>query len=249
MDGTLTPSKAAMSGRMGRFLRLLLKEKKVAVIGGGKYELFRWQFVNRIKFHGKELTNLFLFPTSSTSFYRYARGGWKKVYAHTLSAADKNKILNAFRQVFLSFGYKHPKKTYGKVIEDRGTQITFSALGQEAVSALGAQRGVRLKEEWHRKYNRLRLNMAKLLQKKLPKFKVRIGGLTSIDVTQKGIDKAYGIRQIEKHLRIPKRDMLFVGDAIFPGGNDYAVVRAGVDYIKVRGPADTEKVVVFLIGK
>jgi hypothetical protein len=240
MDGTLTPSKAPMTASMGALLRRLLREKKVAVIGGGKYELFKWQFVNRIKFRGKELKNLFLFPTSSTAFYKYDRGRWRNVYSRALSSAEKKKIKRAFLSVFRKLGYEHPKKTYGAVIEDRGTQITFSALGQRAP--------IPLKEAWNKKYNQMRLRMARLLQKKLRRFNVRVGGLTSIDVTEKGIDKAYGIRQIEKHLRVPRREMLFVGDAIFPGGNDYAVVRTGVDYLKVGGPEEARKVIRFLIS-
>jgi len=240
MDGTLTPSKAPMTPSVGALLRRLLREKKVAVIGGGKYELFRWQFVNRIKFRGGELKNLFLFPTSSTAFYRYDKGHWRNVYSHTLSRAEKKKILAAFEHVFQELNYVHPQKTYGHPpIEDRGTQITFSALGQKTP--------IPLKKAWNKKYNRLRLRMARLLQEKLPQFKVRVGGLTSIDVTEKGIDKAYGIRQIEKHLHVPRREMLFVGDAIFPGGNDYAVVRTGVDYIKVTGPGECKRVIGFLL--
>jgi len=68
---------------------------------------------------------------------------------------------------------------------------------------------------------------------------VRTGGLTAIDVTQKGIDKAYGVRQIEKVLKIPIKDMVFIGDALYPGGNDAAAKKTGVQTIAVKGPADT----------
>lgn len=238
MDGTLTPSKAPVRSDMVRVLSGLLRNKMVAVIGGGRYEQFRWQFVEKAKFKKELLKKLFLFPTSSTAFYRY-RGGWKKVYAHELPAQTKKKIFHMFAAVFKDIGYKHPQKIYGQIIEDRGTQVTFSAAGQKAP--------IKVKEEWKKKNDRLRLRMAKLLAKKLPDLEVRVGGLTSIDVTRKGIDKAYGIRQIEKVLKIKIKDMLFIGDAIFPGGNDYAVVRAGVDYVKVRGPEDTKRVIKFLL--
>lgn len=254
MDGTLTPSKSPMKKDMVRLLAKLLEKIPVAVIGGGRYEQFRRQFVGKARFKKKLLKKLFLFPTSSTAFYRWRNGstkltagGWKKVYAYELSRDVKKKIFKAFREVFGETGYKRPDKVYGKVIENRGTQITFSAVGQGVVDVLGAKRGVRIKEDWKKKNNKLRLRMAKLLAKKLPDLEVRVGGLTSIDVTKKGIDKAYGIRQIEKVLRVKIKDMLFVGDAIFPGGNDYAVVRTGVDYILVSGPAETKKFIQFLI--
>jgi phosphomannomutase len=44
---------------------------------------------------------------------------------------------------------------------------------------------------------------------------------------------------MEKYLGVPLADMLFIGDAIFPGGNDYAAVEVGIDYEKTTGPEMT----------
>lgn len=239
LDGTLTESKAKMDREMASLLRALLLRKKVAVIGGGRYEQFRAQFVEQMRAPTPLLRGLFLFPTSSTSFYRYRRG-WRKVYAHDLPPRTKKDIYAAFENVFGRIGYAHPGRVYGEIIEDRGTQITFSALGQRAP--------VREKKLWNKKYNAARLKMRNMLQRLLASLEVRTGGLTSIDVTRRGIDKAYGIRQIERQLHIPRRDMVFVGDAIYPGGNDYAVVKAGVDYMKVSGPGETKKFIRNLLG-
>ncbi len=239
MDGTLTPSKGPMHRDMARLLERLLEQKLVVVIGGGRYEQFRQQFISKAKFSQKLLVKLYLFPNSATAFYRW-RNGWRKVYAYELLAATKRKIFAAFREVFRETGYQHPKKVYGRLIEDRGTQVTFSAVGQKAP--------IPVKERWRRKNDRMRVRLAKLLAKKLPELEIRTGGSTSIDVTRKGIDKAYGIRKIRKVLRIGIKDMLFVGDRIFPGGNDYAVVRTGVDYIQVRGPAEAGVVIRFLLA-
>lgn len=248
LDGTLAPTKAAMDAGMGRLLGRLLAAKKVAVIGGGKYGLFRTQLLATLKCPKDLLKNIFLFPTTSTSFYRYQKG-WKNVYALKLSKRERDKIKKAFQDVFKEIRYVQPEKVYGKVIEDRGTQVTFSALGQEVVTILGKKEGVRLKEKWKREHSDIKLKIAKMLAKRLPQFEVRAAGFTSVDVTRKGIDKAYGLRQIEKYLRIPIRDMLFVGDAIFPGGNDYAVVRTGVDYVKVKGPQEAKKIIRALLRK
>ncbi|MBI3442185.1 MAG: HAD-IIB family hydrolase [Candidatus Sungbacteria bacterium] len=234
LDGTLTPSKSPLRRDMAALLSRLLKEKPVAVIGGGTYKQFKTQFVAHAKLPPALMKNLFLFPTSSTTFYKY-HTGWKKVYAHGLTREQKKKIFAALHLTFREGGYVKPKKTYSKIIEDRGSQITFSAVGQKAP--------VKIKEAWKRKYDDLRLHMTKILQKHLPDFEVRAGGLTSIDVTKKGIDKAYGLEQIKKHLHVDIKDMLFVGDAIFPGGNDYAVVRTGVDYIPVTGPEQTKEII------
>ena len=151
------------------------------------------------------------------------------------------EVLNAIR-------YRPPKKVYGRVIEDRGTQITFSALGQDVVKILGKKHGVLLKDQWAKEHGRIKMKIARLLQKRLPEFEVRAAGYTSIDVTHKGIDKAYGLRQITKYTGVKIRGMLFIGDAIFPGGNDYAIVRTGVDYIPVKGPEDTKRIIRAILG-
>jgi HAD superfamily hydrolase (TIGR01484 family) len=241
LDDTLAESKTPMDQEMADLIKQLLEKKKIAVIGGGKYEIFKWQFINQLKIPGKLLENLHLFPTSGNSYYRY-KSGWKNVYSHNLSAKEKKQIRAAFEEVFKEINYKHPKKVYGEIIEDRKSQLSFSPLGQDIVTVLG-KRGLRMKSDWRKKYDPIRHQIAKLLAKKLPNLEVRIGGITTIDVTMKGIDKAYGIRQMEKHLKIKIKDMFFVGDAIFPGGNDYSVLKTGIDYAKVTGPEETKKII------
>ena len=120
--------------------------------------------------------------------------------------------------------------------------MTFSALGQDVVKVLG-KKGVKMKERWLKQNRALKMKIAKRVAKYLPRLEVHAAGFTSIDVTKKGIDKAYGLRQIEKQLGVKIKDMLFIGDAIFPGGNDYAVVRTGVDYMPVKGPAEAKKII------
>jgi phosphomannomutase len=242
MDGTLTPSKSVADREMVGLILRLLEKKRVAVIGGGKYALFREQLIDRLPRRDPRLARLFLFPTTSTAFYRYRDGSWKNVYTLLLSKRDRARIKKAFRDVFKEMGYVHPKKVYGPVIEDRGTQISFSALGQEIVAVLG-KKGIQMKEEWKKKYTPLKLKMAKAVAKRLPGLEVHAAGFTTIDVTRRGIDKAYGMRQIEKYLHVPIRKMIFIGDALFPGGNDYAAKRTGVRCVAVRGPEDTKKII------
>ncbi len=246
IDGTLTPSKASADKEMIGLLLDLLNKKSVAIIGGGKYSLFQEQLTKQMPEADKRLEKLYLFPTNSTAFYRF-NGEWNKVYSHELSDEEKEKIKEAFKETFNKVDYQRPEKTYGIEIEDRGTQISFSPLGQEVVAMLGENEGVTLKEEWNKKYDSLRQKMREILQTLLPEFEVRAGGLTTIDVTRKGIDKAYGVRQIAEHLGVKIEDMLFVGDAIFPGGNDYAALETGIDYVKVKDPSDTKKIIRTLI--
>jgi len=245
LDGTLTETKSNMDSEMARLFSRLLRNKQIAVIGGGKYALFRRQLLRPLRRSKRLLHNLFLFPTTATSFYRY-RHGWKKVYVKELSKRERTMIKKAFKKSFREINYIEPERTYGKVLEDRGTQVTFSALGQDVVAMLG-KKGVFLKKAWRDENTSIKLKLARTLQKHLPGLEVRAAGYTSIDVTRKGIDKAYGIRQIKKHLGISTRDMLFVGDALFLGGNDYAARKTGVECLSVSGPQETKKFIRFLL--
>ncbi|MDP3697607.1 MAG: HAD-IIB family hydrolase [Candidatus Taylorbacteria bacterium] len=235
LDGTLTASKMEMDAEMALLIEKLLEKRMVAVIGGGKYEQFQKQLLTKLEVPKELFKNFFLFPTSGASFYRHNDQDWEQVYMENLSEEEKKRIFEAFEKTFQGLNYSHPEKVYGEIVEDRETQVTFSALGQEAP--------VWLKEEWNKEYNAERLKMAEMLQETLPDLEVRIGGLTSIDVTRKGIDKEYGIRQIKKHLGVDFDEMLFVGDALFHGGNDSAVLRTGVPCFEVKGPEETKKLI------
>lgn len=238
LDGTLALSKSAMDVEMAQLLVGLLKnDKMVAIISGGKYSQFEKQILPVIGKVGAEagitLENLFLFPTCGAAFYRFDNKNWALVYAENLLVQEKNKIKAAFDVALASkLNYQHPEKIYGEMLEDRGTQMTFSALGQEAP--------LELKEKWDpNSAKRLRIIMA--LAPMLGEFDLAVGGTTSIDVLHKGINKAYGIKKMEEHLGVAKKDMLFMGDKVFPGGNDYAAKEAGVDCILVKDPEETKK--------
>jgi hypothetical protein len=120
------------------------------------------------------------------------------------------------------------------VIDDRGSQVTYSALGQQAPLAE--------KEKWDGDFAK-RKKIAAILETLIPEFSVRLGGATSIDVTKPGIDKAYGIKKLRDTLHLSLKEMVYIGDALFPGGNDYPAEEAGVVSIPVKGPDDTNLVI------
>lgn len=248
LDGTLAPTKSPMDSEMGKLLSKLLEQKQVAVIGGGKYEVFQMQLkLKQQVINKKLLPGLFLFPTTATTFYKYNKA-WKQVYALTLSPAQAAKIKKTFERVFKEIGYEHPKKVYGELIENRGSQVSFSVYGQDIVKALG-KKGILMKEQWKKQHTPLKMKIAKLVDKYLPEFEVHAAGFTTIDVTNKGIDKSYGLHQIEKYLHVKIKDMMFIGDAIFKGGNDYAITKTPIDYIQVSGPEQTKKIIQTLLKK
>ncbi len=110
------------------------------------------------------------------------------------------------------------------------------------MSAIGQLAPVSKKKKWNANSD-LRTKYIIFLKKYLKNFELKKGGLTSIDITHKGIDKAYGVKKILKELNINKKDAVFIGDAFYPGGNDAPARKAGITCIPVSGPKETEKII------
>ena len=236
LDGTLAASKSPLDAEMAGLLHELLGILKVAVISGGAWKQFEEQLLSNLP-RDERLANLSLLPTCGTQFFRYG-ADWKKVYSEDLAADEKARIESSLEKAVSEAGYK-PQKLWGEQIEDRGSQITFSALGQEAPLAE--------KDKWDPDFAK-RKKIKAILDRLLPEFSVRMGGATSIDVTKPGIDKAYGIRKLRDILGLSLKEMIFIGDALFVGGNDYPAEEAGVVSIPVRGPSETKRVTEAIIA-
>jgi len=230
LDGTLAESKAAIDDEMAARLGDLLGLVNVAVISGGDWPQFETQVLSRLPHDGR-LNRLSILPTCGTKFFRYD-GAWTKLYSEDFTDAEAKSITDSLHEALETSGFK-PGKVWGELIENRGSQITFSALGQHA--PLEAKKG------WDPDFAK-RKKIKAILDTLIPTFSVRLGGATSIDVTKPGIDKAYGIRKLRDVLGIAIAEMLFVGDALFPGGNDYPAEQAGATAIRVRDPEETKRV-------
>jgi len=236
LDGTLAESKSPLDAEMATLLSALLVIVKVAIISGGNWPQFEKQILSNLP-HDKHLRNLSLLPTCGTKFYQY-NSTWEQLYAEDFTDQEKEKIISSLKEVSTDSGFE-AAKTWGEVIEDRGSQITFSALGQQAP--------IDEKKKWDPDFSK-RKTMKASLDLLIPAFSVRLGGTTSIDVTKPGIDKAYGIRKLRDTLGIAIDEMIFVGDALFPGGNDYPAKEAGVVSIQVKDPTESKRVIEAIVA-
>lgn len=231
LDGTLAESKSALDDHMAELLNQLLEKFQVCVISGGKFEQFQKQLLGNLQVSPAKLEKLHLMPTCGTRYYTYdvAAGEWQQNYAEDFTEAEKKKITEALDKAVDQVGYREAKP-WGELIEDRGSQVTFSALGQEAP--------VDAKEAWDPD-NSKKLKLRNAVAELIPEFEVRSGGTTSIDVTKLGIDKAYGMNKLMSMLQIGKDDILFMGDRLAEGGNDYPVKAMGIDSLEVSSWRDT----------
>lgn len=235
LDNTLADSKSPITAEIAKLLNHLLARFQVCVISGGKFEQFEAQLLDHLDVAPDRLAALHVMPTCGTRYYRFdvAAGSWQQVYAEDLAADKRTQIVAALNKGADSLGFRDTK-LWGEQIEDRGSQVTFSALGQDAPLAD--------KEAWDAdgaKKRRLRDYVAK----EIPEFEVRVGGSTSIDVTKHGIDKAYGMRKLIGLLGLTKKELIFVGDRLDDGGNDHPVKAMGVDCLNVSGWRDTALVI------
>jgi HAD superfamily hydrolase (TIGR01484 family) len=236
LDGTLAESKSSLDAEMASLLHDLLGIVKVAIISGGGWPQFEKQILSNL-LHDKVLKNLSLLPTCGTQFYQY-NGAWKKIYSEDFNADEKKKIMDALKNALGTVGF-NIKKVWGETIEDRGSQITYSALGQQAP--------IEEKKKWDPDFDK-RKKIKAILDQSIPEFSVRLGGTTSVDITKQGIDKAYGIMKLRDTLRIEIVEMIFIGDAIFPGGNDYPAKEAGVASIRIKGPEESKRVIEAIVA-
>jgi len=235
LDGTLTKSKSDVDHEMASLVCELLRLKYVAITSGCSFQQFKSQFLSGLP-KNTDLRNLLLFPTSSSSGYYYdrKRRRFSQAYTNFLSVRDVKKILRSFARVFAEIAYSQPARTYGPVFENRGSQVTFSALGQKAP--------LRLKRKWDPNQQK-RLRIRGLLRAALHNFEISIGGTTSIDVTRKGVNKTLCVKKLRARLGVKQRDMLFVGDALFRGGNDFIMKSTGIRCISVSGPKQTKELI------
>lgn len=230
LDGTLAESKAAIDEEMSSILSNLLTVARVAIISGGDWPQFQKQVLTHLSH--KDLKKLSILPTCGTKFFHYDHG-WKQLYSENFTASEKALITRELTTAVNASGFT-ARKTWGDQIEDRASQITYSALGQAAP--------IKEKKKWDPDFKK-RNEIKKILDKTLKGFAVNMGGTTSIDITKPGIDKAYGIKKLKKVLDIKISEMIFIGDALMKGGNDHPAYKTKVDCLKVGGPGDTKRII------
>lgn len=242
VDDTLVKSKNPLTDEMRDLLARLLKKYQVAIISGSRYEIFQTNIIKPLaEVAGDDLKNMHILPTCGTRYYTYSGDPdeWTLEYAEDFTEEQKTEITEACERRAREFGL-WPENPYGEVIEDRLSQIAMSMLGQQAPAEE--------KYEWYSKHKEEAYRLTEKIAEDLPDYEVRYGGTTTVDVTGKGIDKAYGMQRLLDTLGLSQESALFIGDRLEEGGNDFPVKAMGVDTIDVSGWEDTPHVVRGILG-
>lgn len=245
LDGTLAESKQAVSLEIARALSRLaaIGGKRVAVISGGSFAQFEKQFFPAWDTAVKEMAseminqNLIILPTSGAECREYDpdSNAWRRMYTETFPSGVKERVLKVLNDIIASperFGI--PSDHVGEYIEDRGSQITLSALGQDAPFDR--------KKTWDKDQIKRQI-IRKEIEKNVPEVSVGVGGSTSVDILPGGMSKAAAVSRLLERLHLTASDAVFVGDALYPGGNDSSLTDTSIETVAVSGPAETMAII------
>ena len=237
VDQTLNVAKMPIPDEIAELLVKCLDHYEICPISGQKYEQFLIQIVNRLEDAGvtpEQLSHLHLFVAQGTQYYRYnvSKKDWDRVYNYPLTDEQVAKITETIEKAAKELGYWEEDKLADgdEIIENRLSQVTFSALGQKA--------GTEAKYAWDPDHKK-REAIVKRCKELAPEFEYEIGGTTSINAITPGMNKVFGMTHLMEELKVEKPEILYFGDMTQPGGNDYPVVQMGIDTITVRSHEDT----------
>lgn len=240
LDGTLAQSKQKIDREMCNLLEELIKKQFfIAIMSGGSFLQYKNQLLPYLNLENEQLKKIILLPTSGATMYVHDGRDWQIAYQELLKDGEIKSIKSALEKSMKLASIEDDKK-YGDVIENRGTQITFSGLGQNAPLSE--------KMLWDPNQQKRKKIVFYFLQI-LDDFNIQIGGTTSIDITKKNIDKSFGIHKLSDQLKIRINDMVFVGDSLFPGGNDEPVRKSGIDCVSVKSVEETKRYLKILLQK
>ena len=238
LDDTLAESFHAPSPQALAGVAKLLEHMPVSIISGATFLRMQKQFLSAFESH-MHADRLFIFATSAAQAYHFNSGAWEQLYDLALDEAARVRIKDAIGEAVDSLEVLHGIPHYGEQTADKGSQIAYTHVGVDAPKAV--------KDSWDPDGSKRRL-LWQTLKQSLPEFEVLMGGVTTIDITRKDVNKSHGVKWLSEHLGISASDMLYVGDALYPGGNDAVVIPTGIQTISVSGPAETEIIIEELIA-
>ena len=235
IDQTLNIAKTPIPDEIANLLTQCLDHFEICPISGQKFDQFLIQIVNRLtKATPEQLSHLHLFVAQGTQYYHYntEKKDWDQVYNYPLTDEQVAEITKAIQQAAEELGYWEQDKVAegDEIIENRLSQVTFSALGQKA--------GTEVKYAWDPDCKKREAIVARA-KELAPAYEYEIGGTTSINAFIPGMNKVFGMTHLLEELGVAKEEVLYFGDMTQPGGNDYPVVQMGIDTITVRSHEDT----------
>ncbi len=209
LDGTLTRSRTLMAEAHQELFDKLCKEKDVIVVTGGQLSQIQKQIPPR--FDGA------YFVLSQSGNHAITKDG-HILWSEHFSPEQKTVILEFARTIHDEVNLS--VKDENDLVEDRGSQISYSMIGhhedvnkKEAFDP-GAKKRLEILSQHAKEVTHLRE----------VGVDVRPGGTTTFDFTIAGKHKGFNITRLIEKEGWKKEDCVYVGDALFPGGNDETAI-------------------------
>lgn len=225
LDNTLTPSKSLILPEHAPILKQLSEKADVIVVSG----------------HGAVDIRKHLTEALAGSYHTLGQNGNRAetrdgqlLWNRSLNDAQKAAII-AFTDT-LRRHLNYTVKDEDDIIDDRDSQIAYSLIGHHEDHA---------KKNAFDPKHEIRLGLLETFATDVEKLKeanveVRSGGTTVLDFFELGKNKGYNVAAFIDAMGWKKEDCLYIGDALFPGGNDETVVGV-IPTHAVAGPDDTFK--------
>jgi HAD superfamily hydrolase (TIGR01484 family) len=232
LDETLAQSMQAPHPAMMQAVNLLMTKVPVAIISGAGFDRIERDVLSQMP---HITSNLYIFPNSSSQCYLYRDGAWHMEYDHALTLDERNDVKTAIAECMQELEILRDTPSYGTQVVDREAQIAFTIVGLDAPKDF--------KYTWDPDGNKRHIVVEALKRTLGDGFDILTGGASTIDITRRGVNKAYGVEWLATRLGIPTSDMLYVGDALYAGGNDEVVKKTGISTRQVTGPDETLRII------
>ncbi len=230
VDGTIADSYGPVYPQNAEIICKLLSLDKTVIFATDRSKELIEEKVLALLPCGKEyFTQIHLQPAGGAAMYSWKEARWKEIYADRIDSKYEHQIINSYTSALAE---ADPSLKDSKPFVLNKDQLMLS------ISALPPNTTKEKRLSWdpeHKKRNKI----VKMMQEVLPNLKIHIGGSATINIAMSHVSKAYGVNKLFGILELDKNKALFVGDGIFPGGNDYCLLKTGIETLKVESPEDT----------
>lgn len=237
LDDTLAESYAPPSETVLEKLCALAHGAPVAIMTGASFERVERDIMRRIK--DAPGAKFYVFSDSAARCHLWNFNEWREIYNFALAPEDRKRIVEAIKESVVATRVFEGSHDASRII-DRGTSVAFAALPIDATQ--------HEKRAWDPDGAK-RTKLIEELRARIPEFEILIGGKSTIDITREGITKEYGVKWLAKELGVEAREMFFVGDGFYEGGNDAVVIPTGIQTQETSGPAETMEIIDELLGR
>jgi phosphomannomutase len=213
VDGTLTPSRLPMTKEMEDVFVPFCENNRVFLVTGSDMSKIMEQIPEKI---------------------RYLVEGIFTCSGNALTVGDDIVYDNSFEppqglvetlEAWLEYS-SYPVKT-GNHLEHRSGMLNYSTVGRNCT-----QEQRETYEQWDLENGERRILREKILHM-WPSLDCAIGGQISLDIYPRGLDKSQSYYRVKQQNR--DHAIIFCGDRLSPGGNDYPFFKAmSSDYTKCK---------------